>query len=171
MASTHLCLPVRLRGLLRLLPPGSKIVADSGELLRLLRYRHVVAVGDYVSRLLRGLGVEPWVMVYDCATMRSETECPWKEDVTVRNPASTLSPEAWHIVCDAVRRGAPGSIRVEGEEDLLALAAIMCCPQGCVVVYGYPGVGSIVAEVNAELKRLVRYILSEMSRCPEGPKS
>ncbi len=171
MAPTLLRLPARLRGLLRLLPPGSRIVADSCELLRLLRYRHVVAVGDYVTRLLRWLGVEPWVMVYDCATMRSETVCPWKEDVTVRNPASTLSLEAWQVVCSAVRRGEPKRIRVEGEEDLLALAAIMCCPQGCVVVYGYPGVGSIVAEVNAELKRLVRYVLSEMARCPEGPKS
>jgi hypothetical protein len=43
-------------------------------------------------------------------------------------------------------------MKIEGEEDLLALPAIMLAPLGAVVVYGLRNKGAVVVKVSEKLK-------------------
>ena len=53
-------------------------------------------------------------------------------------------------------------IVINGEEDLLALPAVLFAPEGSFVVYGQPKEGVVVIKVTAEKKAEVKLIIDEM---------
>jgi GTP-dependent dephospho-CoA kinase len=133
----------------------------------------VVAVGDVVSLTLKELGIEPALFVCDFLTQRGEPDPTYERELgswgevafRVRNPAGSITREAW----DAVRLGlqhGTGLVRivVEGEEDLLGIPCFLECPDGAVVVYGMPGKGVVVVAVDAALKARVREVLAKFDR-------
>jgi uncharacterized protein (UPF0218 family) len=107
-----------------------------------------VCVGDYVSRLCHeALPNGVYVAIVDGATRRGERLLgPPPADVKLRlaNPRGSILVEAYSLVCKVV--SSPPARRVllevDGEEDLLALPAADCSDMP--VVYGLPGVGSVV---------------------------
>ncbi len=161
-----LILPPRLRGLLGSRMPSSKLAKSPQLLKRLLGHERIVVVGDYTSNLLRSIGVNPWVIVRDCTVERHLVSCPSPpegyEVVRVENRRSTVSCKAAQAVCMAVKMGRI-VVEVEGEEDLLALPAILCSDFGTVVVYGLPRKGSVVARVTPAAKRLAFSALREFT--------
>jgi uncharacterized protein (UPF0218 family) len=174
LVSTPVCLPRRLRGVLAAPPPGSQLLADT-RLMPQLRYSCIISVGDYVTLRLLEAGIRPWAAVVDCRSQRRGDEESCRRILAaldapverVANPPGSIRPEAAAAVGRAAREG--GVVLVEGEEDLLALVAIVAAPQGCVAVYGYPGVASLVVPVTWWVKRSATRILSEFEPC--GPKS
>jgi uncharacterized protein (UPF0218 family) len=135
----------------------------------------VVAVGDVVSLTLKKLGLEPALFVCDFLTQRGEPDPTYELELgawgtvafRVRNPAASITREAW----DAVRLGlqerpAKGPVRivVEGEEDLLGIPCFLEAPDGAVVLYGMPGQGVVVVGVDAALKARVRDVLARFER-------
>ena len=133
----------------------------------------VVAVGDVVSLTLKTLGVEPALFVCDFMTQRGTPDPTYERELgawgtlafRVRNPAASITREAW----DAVRLGlqhTPGPVRivVDGEEDLLGIPCFLEAPDGAVVLYGMPGQGVVVVEVDAALKRRVAEVLARFTR-------
>jgi uncharacterized protein (UPF0218 family) len=129
----------------------------------------VVAVGDYVTRLLASAGVEPWVAVFDCAERRSPSRCPSLPGyrvVETRNPRSTITWEAVEALRLAMREGHV-AVRVDGEEDLLALPAALLAPQNSYIVYGLPAErAAAVARADRCYKLFVERLLSLF---PEEP--
>jgi hypothetical protein len=81
--------------------------------------------------------------------------------VTVENPAATLSRDLLVALRDAVRSDDPTTVAVDGEEDLAALPALYCCPEGGSVVYGQPGEGMVLADAAANRER-ARELLARM---------
>ena len=133
----------------------------------------VVAVGDVVSLTLKNLGIEPALFVCDFMTQRGEPDPTYEIELgtwgtlafRVRNPAATITREAW----DAVRLGlehTPGPVRivVDGEEDLLGIPAFLEAPEGAVVLYGMPGKGVVVVRVDAAFKARVADVLAKFQR-------
>lgn len=166
-----LCLPEQLRSLLASPPVASRLSA-APWLEPGVAHGCVIAVGDVVARLLLEHGVKPFGVIADCATMRRNSGCPRLEDHYTRiekvaNPQGRITPEAYKAAYSIARHG--GALIVEGEEDLLALPAILGARQGCIVAYGYPGLASILVPVGSWVKRLVLSILSSFAPC--GPKS
>ena len=53
-------------------------------------------------------------------------------------------------------------VLVEGEEDLLTLAAVLCAPLGSLVVYGQPREGIVVIKVTELMKETVRGLVEAM---------
>jgi uncharacterized protein (UPF0218 family) len=53
-------------------------------------------------------------------------------------------------------------IRVEGEEDLLALPAAMLAAVGSMIIYGQPLVGLVVIRVTPETRSEVRELMESM---------
>jgi hypothetical protein len=137
---------------------AAALLADAG--------RPVLAVGDVVTHHLRAAGHEPRLAVVDGRTereaapdeVRASTPAP---DVTVENPPATLSRDLLVAVRDAVRSAEPTTIAVDGEEDLAALPALYCCPEGGSVVYGQPGEGMVLADAAAN-RETVRDLLARM---------
>ena len=121
----------------------------------------VACIGDVVSSFCAGADGK-WdilVIAVDGVTRRRESVEPPRLEgfyiVRVRNPRGTISRAAARAVCNALsgRLGRKVALAVDGEEDMLALAAIACSPLGGHVIYGVPGRGAAIIRVT-RLSRL-----------------
>jgi uncharacterized protein (UPF0218 family) len=116
----------------------------------------LVAVGDIVTYHLRGAGRQPDVAVVDGKTERTAVDDEVRAalaandgpEITVENPAATLSEQLLLALRDALSNADGVTITVDGEEDLAAVAAIVLAPVGSSVVYGQPGEGMVHVAVT-----------------------
>lgn len=125
----------------------------------------LVTVGDRVSEDLTNQQVIPDVLIVDNRVMRKEiTPINASADkvVTVRNPSGTITNEAWLAVENAMEGPQRTKIVVEGEEDLLTLAAILTAPEGSLILYGQPHEGIVIVKATAEAKQRVRAMVDAM---------
>jgi len=129
--------------------------------------RKLITVGDVVTANALKFGLRPWAAIVDGRAMRkplpNALKAPWRRRLVLRNPPSTISDEAWAIVGSAVREG-DTLVLVDGEEDLLALLAISLGPEGAVVIYGQPGRGVVLVEINDSSKKMVGDIIKRMKK-------
>lgn len=126
----------------------------------------IIAVGDQSSKALLAAGGKAHVYIFDGKSHRRRTRQPKpsvEKSVKVRNPPGMLTGEAREAVRKAVKHPGDVSIFVDGEEDLLALAAILYAPLGSLILYGQPGEGLVVVKVNRGKKDLVRNIINRMA--------
>lgn len=137
-----------------------------GRLRERLRGRKVITVGDIVTSNALRHGLELWAAVIDGRAMRKPLReraagAPWSRRLRITNPPGTISSEAWSAIGMAVREGRT-LVEVNGEEDLLALVAVLCAPEGSVVLYGQPGEGVVVVEVSSRAKAFCREVIKRM---------
>ena len=128
------------------------------------------ACGDRVTARALELGRAPLVGIVDLKTRRSEpidervfAPLAARRELVVRNPAGMLTARLRDAVRTLVAVGG-GLIRVEGEEDLGALALVESLPAGATVIYGIPGAGVSFVRVDAETKEAVRQLIGRMER-------
>jgi uncharacterized protein (UPF0218 family) len=125
----------------------------------------IVSVGDRVTRNLHDYGLHPLVSVIDNRCKRKKLP-PKNFDaenvVHVKNPAGTITEEAVAAVREALESGRHVHVVVDGEEDLLALVAVLYAPEGSLVVYGQPYEGVVVVKVTSEKKVEAAGILEAM---------
>lgn len=162
---SDLTLPESLRD--RLKEPFGKVL-ESEEIADELRgdKSPLITIGDSVSKALIDYGLFPNVIIWDGKTMRKNCDSKsltvlemYAPQMTVSNPAGTITKEAWDAVILAIS-GTRASIKVKGEEDLLAIPAILNAPAGSHVVYGHPGKGAILIVVDGKIKSEFQEILS-----------
>jgi hypothetical protein len=150
---------------------ATALLADAG--------RPVVAVGDVVAYHLREAGFEPAVSVVDGRTERRAAPDAVRRttpepDRTVENPPGTLSRALLVALRDAIVAhddpdlDPPTVVRVEGEEDLATLPAILLAPPGGAVVYGQPGEGMVLVVADAPARDRARALLGRMDGDREG---
>lgn len=132
-------------------------------------------VGDVVTYHVLGAGETPAVALVDERTEREavdEAVAAGVEDdrfdrvVHVENPPAVLTEP----LLTALREGfAAGStlIRVDGEEDLATLPAVLAAPDGAGVVYGQPGEGMVLLTVDDDLRGEVRALVERMDGDPD----
>lgn len=124
----------------------------------------IVCVGDAVSRKFVKLGLPTNLKVVDNKEMRKKLE-PFdykaKSIFKVKNPRGTIGFMAWQIMKEAMERE-DALILVDGEEDLLTLAAIYLAPLGSKIFYGQPKVGVVVVKVDERKKEEAKAIISMM---------
>ncbi|MGW8288847.1 MAG: GTP-dependent dephospho-CoA kinase family protein, partial [Candidatus Bathyarchaeia archaeon] len=82
--------------------------------------------------------------------------------VHVKNPQGTITEEAIAAIREALESDGPIHIIVDGEEDLLALVAILYAPEKSLVIYGQPYEGVVVVEATSEKKTETMEILKAM---------
>lgn len=147
------------------------ILLKGGELSGLLKGFNgvIISVGDVVSKSLLDMGFNPSVCVVDGKTLRVcsqdvERFQRGRRVLRLINPPGTISEESWSIFKEALE-SQPATILVEGEEDLLTLVAVKTAPNGSLIVYGQPGEGVVVVNVNQSSKKIVSDILGTMEAC------
>lgn len=132
----------------------------------------VISVGDVVSENMAKHKISTHVLIVDNKIMRASTPpilVETNRTFYVKNSPGTLSDEAWLAVRKAVNQTQQTKVVVDGEEDLLALAAILCVPTGSFVVYGQPHEGIVVVKVTEEKKREIQDIVEAMKLvCSKG---
>jgi hypothetical protein len=136
------------------------LVADAG--------RPLVAVGDVVTYHLHTAGHDPDVAVVDARTERRAVDeevravAAADPDRTVENDPGTLSRGLLVALREAVEASDPVVLRVEGEEDLATLPALLVVPRGGSVVYGQPGEGMVLVPVDEANRERARDLLARM---------
>ncbi|WP_088862318.1 GTP-dependent dephospho-CoA kinase [Thermococcus celer] len=135
---------------------------------------HLITVGDVVTENVLKLGIRPSVAIYDHRTKRHEYN-PRIEIgavvITVQNPPGTITK----ALLDAVRkglglaeRGRRVYIKVNGEEDLAAIPAVLYAPPDSIVLYGQPDEGVVLIRVTPECKLKCGKIMSKMEVVRDG---
>lgn len=127
----------------------------------------IISVGDAVSYELIKAGIYPDIAIVDGKIGREKTELEIKgyESVKTENPAGRVTKELWDTVKKAIHKNAPLKIEVKGEEDLAVIPAVMNAPEGTKIVYGQPGEGIVVVEVNEQSKKKIgRHLLEHQIR-------
>jgi uncharacterized protein (UPF0218 family) len=142
--------------------PLGKILSESEFRNVLAEYRYVVTVGDRVTETSSRFGRDADIQIVDNRERRRDRSEPmgnFLRRIKLRNPAGTLSEESLRAVKEAVNSEKPVRIVVEGEEDLLALPAILLSPKGSAVFYGQPDTGIVMVEVdNSEKERCIKIL-------------
>ena len=126
----------------------------------------VVLVGDTISRNSIQSNIRADVIIIDNKEKRGDAtkfEYPGLHAFRTTNPAGTIDMDARRVVDEAVKAG-KSLVLVEGEEDLLTLAAAISVPIGSIVVYGQPGEGIVIVRVTQEKKLEIQRILDAMER-------
>jgi len=133
-------------------------------------YGPLITVGDVVTNNVIKYWRIPDLAIIDSRTRRRSfaDDLGIKFDVVLRlkNPPGTLSDEALGIIDDAVREVTGGSrviIKVDGEEDLLAIPAVLKAPRSSLLLYGlYTGylvVIPVVEEYRLAMLKLMSMLI------------
>jgi len=172
LSTTTYVLPERMRAMLSRpfgdLVPGANV--DLSTILQSVlaneKPSKLILVGDHVSRQATSAGIMPDVMIIDNLEKRQRAETyafPHNRVVTARNQAGKIEHEARLAVGRAVR-GEADLVVIEGEEDLLAIIAIIDAPLGSLVVYGQPNEGVVLVRVTEANKLKAEGIIQQMER-------
>lgn len=125
----------------------------------------VISVGDSVSRNLGKTQVRPKLSIIDNLAMRKAIQplsLAAGRTIRVRNPQATITDEAINAIQDSLKGEGSVNIIVDGEEDLLALIAVLYAPENAFVVYGQPYEGIVVVKATGTKKEEVAAILKAM---------
>jgi len=134
----------------------------------------IIAVGDIIVDSLLKLGINPNVKVIDFRSRRKRTDLftrtdpyrsvPDKGQSLVNNPG-TINLKTAEIINEkiikALYKKEKSWIVVEGEEDLLALPAILFAPLNSLVLYGHWQLGIIAVEVDEKIKNNIKNIVKK----------
>ncbi len=125
----------------------------------------VTTVGDVVSRETLAAGIQVSLRIVDQMTLRkriSPVEIKAERTYRVTNPAGVITSEAWDTIKEALKER-EAVIFVDGEEDLLAIPAVLESPDNALVVYGQPSAGIVVITTSPQTKTEVRKIMNRMT--------
>jgi len=125
----------------------------------------VTTVGDVVSRETLAAGIQVSLRIVDEMTLRkrmSPVEIKAERTYRVTNPAGVITSEAWDTIKEALKER-EAVIFVDGEEDLLAIPAVLESPDNALVVYGQPSEGLVVVITSTQTKTEVRKIMNRMT--------
>ena len=134
----------------------------------------LVAVGDIVSRNLLQANIKLNVFIIDGKTLRTSKETIGKSGkhvLNLKNRPALIEKKSWEILKKAYSLNQLVEIRVEGEEDLLALPAVILAPNGSLVFYGQPEIpeikgpsGLVMIIVNDEKKKEFQGYIDQMNK-------
>ena len=125
----------------------------------------IISVGDAVSQNLHEHQITPQLSITDNKRMRRRTKSKTfagKSVVRVKNPPGTITEESIAAIREALESDEHIHIIVDGEEDLLAIIAVLYAPEHSFVVYGQPYKGIVVINVTSEKKAGAEEILKSM---------
>jgi len=116
-------------------------------------------IGDFVTNNFLSHNIKFKVAIVDFKTERKPFLSELKYCFKLFNPQGHINAEAWDLLKVAIEKNNGCIVLVDGEEDLLALPAIEVSENGSLVIYGQPGEGAVVVEVNNYYKKFVREII------------
>lgn len=135
------------------------------NIIRTQKSGKIISVGDMVSRKLTEHHYDPILIIIDNKCMRKKIvpiKFPVSRVLYTRNPPGTITEEAIKTIKEALKSEIRTQIVVEGEEDLLTLAAILLAPEKSIVIYGQPKEGLVIIVVTEKKKKETKNILKEM---------
>ena len=160
-------LPVNLRSHLR--EPLGKIVTEKELINELDKQINCIVVGDESAITIFKYHYKIRLAIVDFQTQRrsdknlkSEVQKIGTKVIQVTNPAGEITQELWDAIEQAIRDPKTTRIEVEGEEDLAFIPCMLMAPDKHMIIYGYPGRGLVLAEVNQKNRKAAEDALKSM---------
>lgn len=147
--------------------PLGKVHTTLQEIKSLSHGHKLVAVGDVCVLALLSMGIQPHVAVFDFRYMRRALDREkrkilmrsYPQPRVFKNPHGTVSDALVKKVPEILRRG--GAVKIDGEEDLTALAFARFCPPDTHVIYGQPGEGIVLMRKDRRLQTILKKVFKE----------
>ncbi|WP_321422303.1 GTP-dependent dephospho-CoA kinase family protein [uncultured Methanobacterium sp.] len=120
----------------------------------------LISVGDITTQNLQKAGLIPHLGIIDNVVERKPAAYDVVYDnvtLNVKNPPGVITDELQETIKEAfqlLKTGFRVLILVEGEEDLAAIPCILMAPSGSLVLYGQPGEGLVVCEVDKVIDKV-----------------
>ena len=154
-------LPDSLRDALK--KPAGKIITNIDELSYTARNKFIIAVGDIVTAFLIKNMHQADISIYDLNTKRQQiidndvlNVFP-KPQIVLNNKPGTINCKTVRVLHELIEKSIltkeKAAIKIIGEEDLLALPAILLAPLNSIVLYGISGTGMIAVTATEEKKK------------------
>jgi uncharacterized protein (UPF0218 family) len=164
-----LILREKLKAPLGLLIQGSfdETMEKLKELIEKEKPSTVISVGDAVSDNMMKHDISLQVLIVDNKVMRAAIQpiaVDADQTLHLKNPAGTLTEEAWTVIRRALSEKGRTKVLVDGEEDLITLVAVLCAPENSLVVYGQPHEGIVVVKVTEKTREKMRRIVDAMEQ-------
>jgi GTP-dependent dephospho-CoA kinase len=136
------------------------------KILFMLEGAHkVITVGDATTERLVSFGITPDIAVIDGVERRSQRNRPINyhtKEMSCANPAGTISKEAVIVLRSALETSPPVTVKVQGEEDMLALPLFTMAPRGSAVLYGQPLEGMVVVNITEEKQNQAKHLMDKI---------
>ncbi|MEM1514661.1 MAG: GTP-dependent dephospho-CoA kinase family protein [Candidatus Bathyarchaeia archaeon] len=142
-----------------------EVVESISRIVESTRPSKIIAIGDVISKSLLERGLRVDVFIVDDRSMRKPAEpVEYKANkvLFLVNPASTISKDSWQVIREAINSNGPVKVLVNGEEDLLTIVAVLLAPDNSMVLYGQPGEGAVIINVNKETREKMYEIIRRM---------
>ena len=123
----------------------------------------LISVGDVTTHKLQKAGLIPHLGIIDNIVERNPASYDVVYDnvtLNVKNPPGVITDELQETIKKAfklVKSGFHVLILVDGEEDLAVLPCILTAPSGSLVLYGQPGEGLVVCEVDKVINKVKKF--------------
>lgn len=133
------------------------------------QYEMIISVGDVVTSSLLKEKLEPDIKIIDKKTQRKEFIHTNNFNISSfsKNSAGKIQKKAVFELNRKIKTylltGKSSTLLIKGEEDLLALPAMLLAPLQSVVIYGQTNIGMVLVEITTQLKEKVEKILSEFN--------
>jgi GTP-dependent dephospho-CoA kinase len=125
----------------------------------------IITVGDATTDRLLSFGITPDIAVTDGVERRAlrdhATDYPATE-MFCTNPAGKISDEAIEVLQKVLEATSPIRVKVQGEEDLLALPLFAMAPKGSVVLYGQPLEGIVLVNITEEKQNQAKELMNKI---------
>ena len=132
----------------------------------------IIAIGDVCSKSLLEQEFYPNVIIFDEKTRKHKEislNLTSYQMRTAINPKEWILLSAWTVIRQSIAFSTSNNcriaVRIDGEEDLLIIPAIISLPVGSVVVYGQPPIateeGIVVVSISSSLKDRVTNLLEK----------
>jgi GTP-dependent dephospho-CoA kinase len=128
--------------------------------------KKIITVGDATTERLISFGITPDIAVIDGLErrlLRDHSIHYHAKEILCTNPAGTISKEAIHVLQIALQTPPPVTVKVKGEEDMLALPLFTLAPKGSAVLYGQPLEGVVLVYITEEKQNQAKDLMDKIS--------
>jgi uncharacterized protein (UPF0218 family) len=142
-----------------------KEINKSKIMLMLDSATKIITVGDATTERIVSFGITPDIAVIDGVERRSVRDRSINyraKEMFCKNPAGMISDKAIEVLQKALEASTPIRIKVQGEEDLLALPLFAMAPKGSVVLYGQPLEGMVLVNINEEKQNQAKELMNKI---------
>ena len=127
--------------------------------------RKIITVGDATTDRLLSFGITPDIAVTDEVERRAlrDHSIDYKAtEMHCTNPAGIISDKAIEVLQKALEATSPIRVKVQGEEDLLALPLFAMAPKGSVVLYGQPLEGIVLVNITEDKQNQAKELMNKI---------
>lgn len=143
----------------------TQIASQIVQLIKRLYIPIIIAVGDIIANSLEEVGFIPDVKIIDYRSRRKQISLAGSRLGGISNKPGTISKESVNAIQKAVHAFSEISLKqtvvINGEEDLLALPAILLAPLGSIVLYGQIDLGVVMVVVTEKKKKKIEKLLKK----------